>query len=271
MKNKIKNIKTQILKKEDFGPNYKKLTFKSGELVHNMEPGQFVNLRVSQSSDPLLRRPMSIHEIDRERERGEFSILYQVVGKGTKVLDQLKVGDPVEILAPLGLEFPQPEGESGKIALIAGGIGIAPLLALAQELKAKGHQSVLYFGVRTESDLAILNSFKELGVETYWTSEDGSSGVKGYVTALLKENFDKYQHKIAYACGPMAMLKSVKEELEAFQDLDLWFSLEAHMACGIGVCLGCTVELKAPDGSSRLALLCQEGPVIRAKEVVFLE
>lgn len=268
MSAEIKNCIARVLAIESFGLNYKKLVFHDHELAAIMKPGQFINIRVGNSADPLLRRPMSIHQID--RENSTFSLLFQVVGKGTKIMDSLKVGDEVEILAPLGLEFPLPSKELGqlKIALLAGGIGIAPLLALAQELTLLGHRCTLFFGARTNGDFAVLQSFRDLGIDIITTTEDGSCGHQGYITQNLKAEILAQGFNRAYACGPTPMLKALQQELAGL-NLDLWFSLEAHMACGMGVCLGCTVKVRDPNGNTRLALLCKEGPVIKAEEVVF--
>ena len=271
MNEQILNQNVVVQEHIQLGKNYFRLTFDANECCSRMKPGQFLNIRLNSLHDPLLRRPMSIHSID--KKTGRFSVLYQVVGRGTELLNRLVQGDSVEILAPLGKEFPLPvdiNPESHSVALIAGGIGIAPLLALAKELRDLGHPCYLYFGARTSADFEVLKSFTDLGVEVFTATEDGSCGNCGYITKGLKENVQMIQARTIYACGPMPMLKALKNEMQG-EEKPLWLSLEAHMACGLGACLGCTVKVKNPAGGWRYALMCQEGPVIAASEVIFDE
>jgi dihydroorotate dehydrogenase electron transfer subunit len=271
MNEQILNQTVTVYEQIQLGKNYFRLEFFASECCVRMKPGQFLNIRLKSLHDPLLRRPMSIHSID--KKTGRFSVLYQVVGRGTELLNHLVQGDVVEILAPLGKEFPLPvdsDPKSHPVALIAGGIGIAPLLALTKELCELGHPCSLYFGARTSADFEVLTSFTDLGANVFTATEDGSCGNCGYITKGLKENIKRMQAKTIYACGPMPMLKALKQELQSVE-IPLWLSLEAHMACGLGACLGCTVKVKNPTGGWRYALICQEGPVIAASEVIFDE
>jgi len=271
MNEQILNQIVTVHEHVQMGKNYYRLEFNAADCCTRMKPGQFLNIRLKSLHDPLLRRPMSIHSID--KQTGRFSVLYQVVGRGTECLNRLVQGDSVEILAPLGKEFPIPDVSDPKqheVALVAGGIGIAPLLALAKEVRALGHPCTLYFGARTSDDFEVLHSFTNLGVQVYTATEDGSCGHSGYITRGLKEALQQSGAKTIYACGPMPMLKALTLELEGVE-IPLWLSLEAHMACGLGACLGCTVKVKNPGGGWRYALMCQEGPVIAASEVIFDE
>jgi len=271
MNEQILNQTVTVHEHVQTGKNYFRIEFNAAECCIRMKPGQFLNIRLKSLRDPLLRRPMSIHSIN--KKTGRFSVLYQVVGRGTELLNQLVQGDSVEILAPLGKEFPFPEvsvPSAHCVALIAGGIGIAPLLALAKELRALGHPCSLYFGARTSDDFEVLTAFTSLGVQVYTATEDGSCGHAGYITKGLKGALEQSKVKTIYACGPMPMLKALKQELQG-TEIPLWLSLEAHMACGLGACLGCTVKVRNPGGGWRYALMCQEGPVIAASEVIFDE
>ncbi len=271
MKNKAQNKAALVIENQHLKGNYWLLTLAEKNLVDLMQPGQFVNIRLSGLNDPLLRRPMSIHAVD--TETGRFKVLYQVVGRGTEALTTIKTGESLQILAPLGSGFPlpdEPAANGQQIALVAGGIGIAPLYALAEDLLQKGYCLTVYYGSRSRADLLVLEELQQLGVKLELATEDGSCGKQGYVTVQLRENLQRQQTKAVYACGPMPMLKALKKETQSLA-IPVWLSLEAHMACGLGACLGCTVRLKTADGGWRYALICQEGPVIAAEEVDFDE
>ncbi len=208
------------------------------------DPGQFYMLR-AWNEYPLLPRPLSIFDL----EEGKISFLYAVVGKGTGILSDLKDGAEIEILGPLGNGFPLEENK--KVALVAGGIGLAPMKYLARKLNCKVD---LYAGFRSSSYL--MNEMKEFVDEVIVTTNDGNEGKKGFVTEHIEDKYD-----LIYACGPNVMMNSLKElELNAKS----YYSLEAHMACGIGACLGCAVE--TTKGIKRV---CHEGPVFNGEEVIF--
>ncbi|MCE5196993.1 MAG: dihydroorotate dehydrogenase electron transfer subunit [Negativicutes bacterium] len=271
MKNKAQNKAALVIENQHLKGSYWLLTLAEKSLVGLMQPGQFVNIRLNGLNDPLLRRPMSIHAFD--IETGRFKVLYQVVGRGTEALTGIKAGESLQILAPLGNGFPdpaEPPDNGQQIALIAGGIGIAPLYALAEDLLRKGYCLTVYYGSRSRVDFLVLEEFQQLGVKLELATEDGSCGKQGYVTTELRENLLRKQTKAVYACGPMAMLKALKKETLGMA-IPVWLSLEAHMACGLGACLGCTVRLKTAAGGWRYALICQEGPAIAAEEVEFDE
>lgn len=271
MRNKAQDKSVLVVENQHLKGNYWMLTFEEKVLAGLMQAGEFLNVRLNGLYDPLLRRPMSIHSID--TETGRFKVLYQVVGRGTEALTDIKAGESLQILAPLGSGFPFPlESASSdqQIALIAGGIGIAPLFAFAEDLIKKGYSLTVYYGSRSQADLLVLEELKQLGIQVEIATEDGSCGKKGYVTTNLKQSLLKQNVKAIYACGPMPMLKALKQETQGME-IPIWLSLEAHMACGLGACLGCTVRLKTPDGGWRYALICQEGPVIPAEEVDFDE
>ncbi len=216
------------------------------------QPGQFVMLRAWPGLDPLLARPFSVHDL---REDG-FAILYQVRGRGTQLLNQLRKGDPVDVLGPLGQGFPEPTTE--EVFLVAGGIGIAPFLLAARHLRER-HKVSLFYGARSSSDLLRLKAFKELRVSIHLSTEDGSAGAKGLVTEILRKSLGRTRATI-WACGPMPMLKAVAELTREAQ-VKAYLSLEAKMACGLGLCLGCVV----PKGSRGFLHVCTEGPVVEAE------
>lgn len=231
-----------ILKNEKVGKDVYKMVLK-GDFMGT--PGQFFMLKAWAAGDPLLARPLSICDKDEET----ITFLYLVVGKGTDILSKLHESDEVEILGPLGNGFEMVEGK--KVALVAGGIGIAPLLYLARSLNSEVD---LYAGFRF--DPYFTEEFEQYTENIHIATDDGNTGTKGYVTSIIEDKYD-----VVYVCGPNSMMKAV-------QDLKLnatvYLSLEAHMACGIGACLGCGIQ--TIDGVKRV---CFEGPVFESKEVIF--
>lgn len=208
-------------------------------------PGQFYMLKVG-NLDPLLPRPISIYDV------GEniISFLYQVVGKGTEIMTEKKPGDTIEILGPLGNGF-KIEGE--KVAIVGGGIGIAPLLYLCKKLKSENKYVEVFLGYRTRPYLT--EEFEKVADKVHIATEDGSVGHKGYVTEIIGRDFDTL-----YSCGPNLMMKSLKSLNICERE---YYSLEARMACGIGACLGCSI--KTVNGMKRV---CHEGPIFSKDEVI---
>lgn len=235
-----------------------------------VRPGQFVMLRVSDGLDPLLRRPFGIYNVIGAKTGTGFSfkrptgveILYHVVGKGTAMLSSKEPGEEVNVLGPLGNGFPEPR-EARNVIMVAGGVGIAPMLPLAQRLKA----GVLLFGARHKADTKISAGFSGLGCKIKFATDDGSRGFKGVVTGLLADEIKP--DSIIYACGPAPMLKAVAAVALAAH-IRCFVSLESAMACGIGVCLGCAVKAvphKAgcrPDG---FRMVCSDGPVFDSTDI----
>ncbi|WP_066175076.1 dihydroorotate dehydrogenase electron transfer subunit [Bacillus marinisedimentorum] len=234
----------------------------TGTLVEEMgEPGQFVHIKVSDGNDPLLRRPISICDIDHEAQT--FTVVYRKEGRGTAVLSEKKQGAEVDVLGPLGNGFPAAATDGGQTALlVGGGIGVPPLYYLSKKLKKLGVKVIHVLGFKTEGAVFYEKEFNALGM-THITTEDGSFGTKGFVTDVIeKENllFDTM-----YACGPTAMLKAVSS---GKSDSSVFISLEERMGCGIGACFACVCHTADdPDGFS-YKKVCSDGPVFRAGEVV---
>ncbi len=223
------------------------------------EPGQFVMLRVGEGIDPLLRRPFSIHRTD-PGETGEFEILFRVVGRGTRLLSRLRAGDRVDALGPLGQGF---RTDAEHPVLVGGGVGVAPLLFLTERLLEQGRRPLLLLGARTDRDLLCHQDFTCLAVPCRVATEDGSAGEPGLVTGLLDRALDEAAPGTAvYACGPPAMLAAVAGRCRR-AGVPCQVSLEAHMACGVGACLGCVV----PGTDEPYLRVCREGPVVDANRV----
>ena len=218
-------------------------------------PGQFAELRVDNTPSVVLRRPISVHSFD--AEKNEIGFLVQVVGDGTRWLASLKVGDKVNTLMPLGNGFTMPAEAGGRYLLVGGGVGSAPLYYLAEQLKKNGNDFVILIGARSAKDLYRRDAYEALGRVEY-TTEDGSLGEKGYVTnhSILAEKFDRI-----YTCGPKPMMLAVAKYARE-NGIACEVSLENKMACGLGACLCCVEDTK--EGHK---CVCTDGPVFSIDEL----
>ncbi len=251
----IRKQQMTVISQKLIAPNIYELTME-GTLVSSMTmPGQFVHIKVSDSYEPLLRRPISICQID--QEASQFTVVYRAEGKGTMLLAEKEAGNLVDVLGPLGNGFsPDEVPPGGKALLIGGGIGIPPLLQLSRELNEKDVSVTHILGLRTGADVFYEELFKELG-ETIITTEDGLKGMKGFVTSVkCTDDYDA-----VYTCGPTPMLKAVMHQ---YAGKKVFISLEERMGCGIGACFACVC--KTPDDGYKK--ICSDGPVFRAEEVL---
>lgn len=247
----------KVVKKQVLGGNFVLIVCTD---EHNalppMMPGQFAQLRVDGSKDTYLRRPISIHDLD--VSHNEISFLIQLVGDGTKALSRLEAGDNLNALLPLGNGFSMPCSPQSRHLLVGGGVGTAPLLYLGREMLKMGARPSFLLGARSASYLLRVDEFEALG-DVYVTTEDGTSGEKGFVTQhsiLEKEHFDRIS-----VCGPLPMMKAVARYAKQ-KGIPCEVSLENMMACGLGACL-CCVE-KTVKGN---VCVCTEGPVFDVNEL----
>jgi dihydroorotate dehydrogenase electron transfer subunit len=215
-------------------------------------------VKVSAGIDPLLRRPFSIHRMTGQ-DPGDFEILFRAVGAGTKLLSQTHVGDHVDVIAPLGRGF---RLESERPILVGGGVGVAPLLFLAETFLQQGVRPKLLVGGRRDRDILCHEDFGCLAIPCAVATEDGSLGEPGLVTRLLDKELTTMRGVTVYACGPIPMLASVARACQE-RGVPCQVSLEAHMACGVGACLGCVI----PGSSAANLRVCKEGPVFDACDV----
>jgi dihydroorotate dehydrogenase electron transfer subunit len=255
--------KARILEHQQIAPEHYKLTLSSPTLSSQAQAGQFVQVKVSSDYDPLLRRPLSFHRIDKERKFIE--LLYRVVGRGTEMLSQARVGDNLDLLGPLGKGFSIDPSKQVAIVL-GGGYGTAPLLALAEALKHKIKAVYLLLGAQKKDLVLCEKEFRDLGVELLISTDDGSYGHKGTVIDLIPEVIpSKLSPFLAqvFACGPHPMLEQVAE-ICAELKVSCQVSLEEKMACGFGVCLGCALKTK-----SGYKMVCKDGPVFDAQEIIW--
>ncbi|MGE5557949.1 MAG: dihydroorotate dehydrogenase electron transfer subunit [Bacillota bacterium] len=247
-------------------PSYYRMRIKAPKIAEQAQPGQFVHIRCSRESGLLLRRPISIHQIRKDRQ--EIAMLFRAVGRGTAALSRFEPGDAVDLLGPLGKGFSIPK-KSGNILLVAGGMGIAPFFALAEDVKRTGSKVLLLYGARTGDELSCAGEFTRIGCSIRTATEDGSSGLKGFVTELMVPDLLRIQDYV-YLCGPKPMLKKAVAICRNF-GLPGEVSLEEHMACGIGACLGCVCRVADADSNrreSRYKKVCTDGPVFSMEEVI---
>ena len=217
-----------------------------GEFVHISVPGYY------------LRRPLSVCD----KGEGMLTVVYKVVGEGTKVLSEMPVGTELEVLTGLGRSF-DPEACKADALLVGGGLGVPPLYLLAKELKARGKKVTAVLGFNKADEIILADEFKAVCDEVVISTADGSVGVKGFVTDALKEMAGQAGHDgydYFYTCGPMVMMKAVCAALEGPGEA----SLEERMGCGAGFCYGCSIETK--NGPRRV---CKDGPVFKKEELLW--
>lgn len=234
-----------------------------GELSSEMkEPGQFVHLKVSNGYDPLLRRPISIANIN--HDKGEFTLIYRKEGRGTTLLAQKKVGETVDVLGPLGHGFPVEEIRHGETALlVGGGIGVPPLYELSKQLVHAEIDVIHILGFQTKEAIFYEKAFSQLGT-TYVATVDGSYGHKGFVTDVIE--LEKVDFDVVYSCGPTPMLKALSERYS--HNKKAYISVEERMGCGIGACFACVCHTADDPSGVSYKKVCVDGPVFRAGEVV---
>lgn len=223
-----------------------------------MAPGQFVEVRVDNSADTFLRRPISINFVD--KDSNELWLLVAVVGDGTRRITSVHVGDKLNCMLPLGNGFTMPRSAQERILLVGGGVGVAPLLYMGAEMRRMGAEPTFLLGARKKSDLLQLDMFNRYG-RVLVTTEDGSEGEQGFVTnhsVLQTEEFSRIA-----VCGPKPMMVAVAR-YAAKTGVECEVSLENMMACGVGACL-CCVE-KTDEGN---LCVCKEGPVFNIKKLLW--
>ncbi len=275
----------KIIFNKRIAPRHYVIRLKAPVLAKTAQAGQFVQINVGADSRvrslagrhrgmPLLRRPFSILSAS----ESAIDILYAVIGEGTEILSKKKTGDSVDVLGPLGNSWSR-IAPGRKAILIGGGVGIPPLYFLVRKEKAKRRQIEVFLGARGRSLLLYQREFKKLSVNVHVATDDGSAGFKGRVTELLEKEARSWKLEAGsknksfpspisqlpaylYACGPEPMLKAVAQ-LASEMNLDGEVSMEAPMACGFGICVGCAV----PVVGGKYKLCCHDGSVFKIDEV----
>ena len=219
----------------------------SGDTSAITRPGQFINIKVP---DKYLRRPISVCDFDAET----VTVIYKVVGEGTKIMSEMEKGISLDVLTGLGNGFDI--GKSGdRPLLIGGGVGVPPLYNLAEKLKDEGKSVTVILGFNTSDEVFLKEEFEKIAT-VYLTTADGSEGQKGFVTDAM----DGIDYDYIYTCGPQAMLRAVYDKSKTGGQ----FSFEERMGCGFGACMGCSCKTKY--GAKRI---CKDGPVLEKEEIIW--
>ncbi len=247
----------KVLSQKEAAPMIFDMWIETG-LAKQALPGQFICVYTKDKST-LLPRPISICEVNEDKTA--LRIVYRIAGQGTREFSTYQPGDSIDILGTLGNGFPKDKAAGKKVFLMGGGIGVPPILQLAKEMEAEKQIIVGY----RDNNLFLKEDLEKYG-QVYVATEDGSAGTKGNVMDAIAAC--ALEADMIFACGPMPMLRAIKRYAEE-KGIDAYISLEEHMACGVGACLGCVVKTKEVDHHSHVhnARICTDGPVFEAKEV----
>lgn len=259
--------KNKIVYNKKSSGNYWHCIFDAHLIAKKAKPGQFLDIKLSNGLKPFLRRPFSVHNISGSK----LEILYEVLGEGTRILSGKKKGEYLDIIGPLGngFDYKTQDTRHKTQVIVAGGIGVAPLLFLSEKIKVRN--KIVLIGAKTKKQVLCEKEFKNAGCDVKIATDDGSVGFKGKVTSLL-ENILRNQGEspkggestsTIYACGPKPMLRAVSD-IANKSNISAQISMEEHMSCGIGACLGCVVKTK--NGLERV---CKEGPVFNANDLIW--
>jgi dihydroorotate dehydrogenase electron transfer subunit len=258
-------IKARVIYNKRVKQDYFHCILKAPQITRQALPGQFITIKFNDNEHAFLRRPFSIHKI----KGTDLELLYEVVGSATQIFSKIKAGEYLDVIGPLGNGF-SPVLRTPYSILVAGGMGVAPLLFLGEFLAKHAtqytvHCTQILIGAKTRSQILCEKEFKRLGFDVKIATDDGSRGFKGKVTDLLKDLLRTRYSVLGtiFACGPRPMLKEISC-IALYDNIGAQISLEEHMACGIGACLGCVVKTK--DGFHRV---CKDGPVFEAKEIIW--
>jgi dihydroorotate dehydrogenase electron transfer subunit len=249
-------------------PRYFVLDLEAPELAGAARAGQFVMISVGEAIDPLLRRPMAVYQVLHEGGApAGISLLIEEHGRGTRLLAAARPGQQVSLLGPLGRPFRRLASDVEHL-LVMGGVGAAPFPMFAQELLDSGRRVRAFIGGQSGAEVLCREDFERLGVPAHVATDDGSMGFHGFVTGALDEYLDGISDSVAiYSCGPTPMMRAV-DRIARDRRLPHQVSLEAPMACGIGVCLSCVVQV-GEAGDWHYERICREGPVFDAERLVW--
>ena len=254
MAKKMVDETVTVLENNKVNGKYYKLAFQSKTLSQKVLPGQFLQVHINDGNDPFLRRPFSYYRVSGQR----VEMLYEVLGHGTEILSRKKKGDTLQIMGPLGNGFTQAIGKKKRL-LVAGGVGVPPLVFLAENYRA----DFLLIGTKSKLEILPRKELKKVKAKILYSTEDGSYGSKGFVTALLEEIIlaEDPRELFIQTCGPKRMMQAVIALARKY-DIQGEASWDETMACGVGACLGCMVETK--DGLKRA---CADGPVFSFEDL----
>jgi dihydroorotate dehydrogenase electron transfer subunit len=270
----------EILSNRNISGKYYEIELCCPELTVEVKPGQFFMLRVRDGYDPYLRRPFSVYRMGHRKGTPVASLLYKVVGYGTRMMSEIERGEKVDLMGPLGNGFGIPSRMKTAL-LVAGGIGLPPVLFLAEAMRRrlKGKREIIFFyGGQSKADIVGLDRIQKSSTEAKICTEDGSLGSRMLVTGPLEEYLQSGERTKAeresamiFACGPKGMLKAVSSIAKRY-DVSCQLSLESYMACGFGACLGCVVRVRSKerDGIAH-ERVCKEGPIFDAERIIWDE
>jgi dihydroorotate dehydrogenase electron transfer subunit len=266
------DVDAAVISNTRLSDDYSVLALDAPTIAAAARPGQFVMLKTSRGMDPLLRRPFSIFEILRAADGSAsgLSVLNKRIGKGTALLYDAEAGARLWCLGPLGRPF-VPADPPVEAWMVAGGVGLAPFVTLAETLIARATPATLFYGARRAADLHCADIFDRLGVRLVFSTEDGSRGVGGLITAPLEEALASLPRSPTvrlYVCGPTPMMRAVAD-IAARHGRRCDVSLEQVMGCGLGGCYSCVVPARDPGGVPHHTRSCIEGPVFDASRIVW--
>jgi dihydroorotate dehydrogenase electron transfer subunit len=266
------DVHAAVLSNTPLSDDYSVIALHAPEIASRAEPGQFVMIKPSAGVDPLLRRPFSIFEILRDPRHVPVGItlLNKRIGVGTGLLYDAAPGTRLQCLGPLGRPF-EPLLPPGEAWMVAGGVGLAPFMTLAEALKERGTTARLFYGARRASELTHVEAFEQRGVQVVLATVDGSRGARGFVTvpldrALLAVPRDRELR--LYVCGPTPMMKAVAQ-LATSHGRRCDVSLEQVMGCGLGGCYSCVVLTRRPGAAPHFVRSCIDGPVFDSTRILW--
>ena len=257
----MKRALASVIANEEIAQGVFIVCLEEQDQARDIQPGQFIHVRCGTDNDPLLRRPLSVLRTGaspvNKLRASHYEVLYDVVGRGTEILSRARAGDLLDVLGPLGRPF-KIERNTRHLLLVGGGVGIVPLVALAEEAIRRDVTVTLLCGFRTASKVFPADRLPA-EVEYHVATDDGSTGHRGFVTKLTEDHVS-WADQIC-ACGPVAMLKALAK-LERPRALPVQIAMEERMGCAMGVCLGCVVPTR--HGPRRV---CRDGPVFSIDEM----
>jgi dihydroorotate dehydrogenase electron transfer subunit len=259
------DVSAEVTANHPLSADYNVVALAAPAIAAAAAPGQFVMVKPSDGHDPLLRRPFSVFEILRDGAGTPtgLSLLSKRIGPSTSLIYDLRPGDRMACLGPLGRPFSLVDAAS-EAWMVAGGVGLAPFATLAEALRARGVRSTLFYGARRAQELFYLDFFRALGVELALATEDGSAGERGRVVAPLERRLASRPPEagvMIYACGPEGMLAATSA-LAAAHRRPCQVSVERIMGCGLGGCYSCVVPMRGEDGRYHHVRSCLAGPVL---------
>ena len=259
------DIHTTILSNEKVAEDHYLLRCECSEIALHAQPGQFIHVLISNGAGLLLRRPFTIYTVDGH----EITMLYQIIGEGTKQLSEMPEGASLYVLGPLGNTF-DIENTPEPAILVGGGAGVASLMLLAVALRAGDIQTIGLVGAQHQGRLLSINDLTAIGVEVHVATDDGSVGHHGFVTDILADMLSKngLHRPTIYACGPHGMLAAVTKITTEFE-VPTQVAMENRMGCAMGVCLGCVCPVRIDANRIEYQRVCTEGPVFNAKDIAW--